>query len=154
MGLKLHFVTLIIAGALGAAGQTLPDKLPEGTGKAVVKKVCTGCHEIGTVVGSRRTRIGWERNVDDMVSRGAEGSDEDMGAVVEYLTTFFGKTNVNTATAKDLQFALGFSDNEAQAIVALREQNGKFTDFEQMKKVPGIDLEKLQAKRPEIAFSL
>ena len=74
--------------------------------------------------------------------------------MVEYLTTFFGKTNVNTATAKDLQFALGFSDNEAQAIVALREQNGKFTDFEQMKKVPGIDLEKLQAKRPEIAFSL
>jgi competence ComEA-like helix-hairpin-helix protein len=154
MGLKLHFVTLIIAGALGAAGQSVPDKLPEGTGKAEVKKVCTGCHEIGTVTGSRRTRIGWERNVDDMASRGAEGSDEDMEVVVAYLTKFFGKTNVNTATEKDLQFALGFSDKEAQAIVAFREQNGTFKDFEQLKKVPGINLERLQAKRPEIAFSL
>jgi competence ComEA-like helix-hairpin-helix protein len=140
--------------ALGAAGQSAPDGLPEGQGKAEVKKICTACHELDGVTGSRRTRIGWERNVEDMVSRGAEGSDEDMEAVVAYLTKFFGKTNVNTASAKDIASALGFADKDARAIVAFREHNGSFKDFEQLTKVPGIDLEKLQAKRPEIAFSL
>jgi competence ComEA-like helix-hairpin-helix protein len=154
MGPKLYFVSLLIAGALGADGQAVSARLPEGEGKAAVKKVCTNCHEVESVVGSRRTRIGWERNVEDMVSRGAEGTEEEMEAVVAYLTRFFGKVNVNTATAKQLQTSLGFSEKEAQAIVAFRDQNGNFKDFEQLKKVPGIDLEKLQAKRPEIAFSL
>ena len=148
MGLKFLFALI------AAAGQDAPGKLPEGKGKAEVEKICISCHEAGTVLGIRRTRIGWERNVDDMVARGAEGSDEELETVVAYLTRFFGKVNVNTASAKELQSSLGFSEQEAQAIVAYREQNGSFKDFEQLKKVPGIGAEKLQAKRPEIAFSL
>src|SRR5215467_9178685 len=149
MGPKLYFVPLLIAGALGADGQAASQRLPESKGKAELKKVCTGCHELESVISSRRTRIGWEQNVEDMVSRGAEGSDEEMESVVAYLTRFFGKVNVNTATAKQLQTSLGFSEKEAQAMVAFRDQNGNFKDFEQLKKVPGIDLEKLQARRPE-----
>ena len=151
---KLHFALLLIAAAPIAAGQNKSAPLPDGKGKEAVKKICTGCHEIGSVIGSRRTRIGWEQNVDDMISRGAEGSDEDMQAAIDYLTTYFGKVNVNTASIKDLKSSLGFTDQEAQAIVAYREQSGKIKDFEQLKQVPGMDPEKLQAKRPQIAFSL
>jgi competence ComEA-like helix-hairpin-helix protein len=151
---KLHLAWLLIAAASIAAGQNKPAQLPEGKGREAVKKICTTCHEIGSVTGSRRTRIGWEQNVDDMVSRGAEGSDEDLQAVVDYLTTYFGKVNVNSASAKDLQATLGFTEHEARAVVTYREQAGKIKDFEQLKQVPGMDQEKLQAKRPQIAFSL
>jgi competence protein ComEA len=128
--------------------------LPEAPGRETLKKVCATCHEIETVVGSRRTRIGWERNVEEMVSRGAEGSDEEMAAVVDYLTTYFGKINVNTAQPAALEKWLGLSAGEARAIVAYREENSKIKDFEELKKVPGVSAEKLQAKRGLIAFNL
>ena len=47
-----------------------------------------------------------------------------------------------------------FTDKEAQAIMKYREQNGSLKNFEQLTKVPGLDVEKLQAKRSRIAFSL
>jgi competence protein ComEA len=128
--------------------------LPDGKGRDAVQKICTNCHEIETVVAARRTRMGWQQNIDDMISRGAEGSDEEMEAVVSYLTTFFGKVNVNTATAEDLQKSLSLTEKEAQAIAAYRQQNGKFKDLDQLKKVPGVSAEKLQEKRSQIAFSL
>ena len=137
-----------------AWGQDKQVLLPDGPGKEAVKKVCTGCHEIEAVIAARRTRIGWERNVDDMIARGAEGSDEEMAAVVEYLTANFGKVNVNTATAAALEKSLGLSASEAKAIVAYRERNSKIKDFEELTKVPGVSAEKLQAKRGLIAFSL
>jgi len=137
-----------------AYAQEKQSPLPDASGKEAVKKICATCHEIETVIAARRTRIGWERSVDDMITRGAEGSDEDMAAIVEYLTTYFGKVNVNTATAAALEKTLGLSSNEAQAIVAYRERSSKIKDFEELKKVPGVSAEKLQAKRGLIAFSL
>jgi competence ComEA-like helix-hairpin-helix protein len=128
--------------------------LPDGAGKDVVQKLCSSCHEVEAVIGSRRTRIGWERNVDDMISRGAEGSDEDMSLVVEYLTRYFGKLNVNTATTADMEKSLNLSAKEAQAIAEYRERNGKIKDFEELKKVPGVSAEKLLSKRGLIAFTL
>ena len=123
-------------------------------GATLYKQICATCHEIETVISSRRTRIGWERTAEDMIARGAEGSDEEMDAVVEYLAAYFGKVNVNTATAEQLAKSLDLSAKEAQAISVYRERNGKIKDFEELKKVPGVGAEKLQAKRGLIAFSL
>jgi competence protein ComEA len=149
VGFKFYSVFFLLAAALTVSGQ-----LPDGKGKEAVQKICASCHELEAVTSTLRTRIGWQRNVDDMISRGAEGSGSDMEAVVAYLTTYFGKINVNTASAKDMETSLGFSGKEAQAIVAYREQNGNFKNFEQLKNVPGVSGEKLQAKRSRIAFSL
>jgi competence protein ComEA len=154
VGSKLHFAPVVILALSAALAQETPGQLPDGKGKEAVERICTGCHEIGTVTGSRRTRIGWQRNVDDMIARGAEGSDEDMETVVDYLTAFFGKINVNTAASKELASFLGLSETEAQAIVSYRERNGKYKDFEQLRNTPGVSAEKLQAKRAQIAFSL
>jgi len=127
--------------------------LPDGPAKETVKKICGNCHEIETVISSRRTRIGWQQITDDMISRGAEGTDEDMTAVVDYLVAWFGKVNVNTAALADLQKTLGLSEKESRAITAYRQQNGKIRNFEELEKVPGVDPEKLRQKRNLIAFS-
>jgi len=129
-------------------------ELPEGKGKATVLKVCVGCHEIAEVAGSRRTAIGWQRNVADMIGRGAEGSDEEMSEVVAYLTKYFGKINVNTASPAQLRDFLGLAEKEAQALVTYREREGQIKTFEQLQSVPGANREKLQEKRALIAFSL
>jgi competence protein ComEA len=91
--------------------------------------------------------------VEDMITRGAEGSDEDMEAVVSYLTAYFGKVNVNTASPADLQKALGISENEAQALTSYRAKNGSYKNFEDLAKTPGLNAEKLREKRSLIAFS-
>jgi len=145
---------LLFAAVPLAVGQEGGAQLPDGKGKDAVTKICVGCHELDAVTASFRTRIGWKQNVDDMIARGADGSDEDMQAVVDYLTKFFGKINVNTASSRELQTSLGLSETESKAIVDYRDQNGKLKDFEQLKKVPGVSAEKLQAKRSRIAFTL
>ena len=144
---------LLMASAL-ARGQEKAGDASDTKGKATLEKVCVGCHELGVVTATRRTKIGWQQNVEDMISRGAEGSDQEMAEVVEYLTKVCGKLNVNTASPQQLQQVLGLTEKEAQAIVAYRDQNGKIKDFGQLKSVPGVSAEKLQEKRSLIAFTL
>ena len=143
------------AALLAAVPLALPAQsaLPDAPGKDTVKKVCGDCHEISTVISARRTRTGWERMAEDMASRGAQGTDEEMAVVVNYLATFFGKINVNTASSADLQKTLALSEKEARAITSHREQNGRIKNFEELEKVPGVDPEKLRQKRSLIAFT-
>jgi len=135
-----------------ATGQEKQSALPEGPGKDSLQKVCSSCHELETVISTRRTPNGWRRMMEDMVARGAEGSDEDMAAIFSYLTTFFGKVNVNAASAQELEKSLGLTGSEAQAILSYRERNGAVKDFEELQKIPGVSAGKLQPKRAMIAF--
>ena len=128
-------------------------ELPGGPAKAKVVKICGTCHEIETVVASRRTKLGWQQMTEDMVARGAEGSEDDLAAVTSYLAEWFGKVNVNTATAAEMQKALGVPESDAGAIVRYRDQNGKYKSFEELLKTPGIDPDKLRQKRSLIALS-
>ena len=148
-----RYLALISAAALIAAtAANQGGGLPEGKGKTILVRACVGCHEIDTVMGSRYTESGWRRTVDDMVSRGAEGSEQEIADVVAYLTKYFGKVNVNKATAAQLRESLGLTDKEAQVIVAYREQNGEFKSLDQLKAVPGINAEQIQAKAAAVAF--
>jgi competence protein ComEA len=106
-----------------------------------------------TVITVRRTKTGWEETVSDMAARGASGSEEELSAIVRYLMDFFGKINVNVASAKDLEQFLGVEAKLAQTIVEYRDKNGKFKDLEGLKKVPGVSAEQLQQKRQLIAFN-
>src|SRR5713226_2064779 len=74
-----------------AFAHTLPcQTLPEGPGKAVVERMCKGCHGLENVVRSRKTRDRWTEVVDDMVARGAKGTDSEADEVIDYLSTHFG----------------------------------------------------------------
>ena len=92
------------AAAVGLAGVALQlsaagllahqSPLPDGRGKAEFQRVCAGCHPAEDAVkGVRRSREGWQQVVDDMVVRGAEGSDEELKLVVDYLTERFGPSS-------------------------------------------------------------
>jgi len=60
--------------------------------------------------------------------------------------------NVNAASAQELEKSLDLLAKEAQAIVAYRERNGKIKDLDELKKVPGVSADRLQAKLAMIAF--
>ena len=147
----MRFAALFVLSATAGLAQN-GAVLPDGPGKAVVERLCASCHAIENVIEARRTKLGWQRMVEDMVGRGAEGSEEEFKAVVDYLTAHYGKINVNTASAKELETTLGLAIREAEAIVSYREKNGRIKDFEELRKIAGA--EKLDAKRSLIAFAL
>ena len=49
-----------------------------------------------------------------------------------------GKVNLNTADAETLKTLSGIGDAKAQAILAWREENGRFSSVEDIMQVPGI----------------
>jgi competence protein ComEA len=129
------------------------DDLPEGKGKAVLQRACVECHEVNVATRNRYTEAGWRQMVDTMKGRGAELTDPETADVIVYLTKNFGKANINKATATQLEEQLGLTEAEAQAIISYRQQNGDIKTLDQLKAIPGLSPDKLQAKAAEIAFS-
>src|SRR5437867_9892968 len=119
-------------------------KLPNGPGKALVEKICAKCHDLEGVVRNRNTREGWEMVVDEMIARGAEGTDQEIDQVIEYLATNFAKVNVNKATTDELTETLSVAKAIASAIVTYREKNGPFKEWNDLQKVPGLDMKTIQ----------
>jgi competence ComEA-like helix-hairpin-helix protein len=145
-------ITFLALAAVAVAAGNQSGELPEGKGKAALLRACVACHEIEVVTRTRYTETGWRRMVDGMVERGAELSEPEIADVTTYLAKYFGKVNVNKAAAAQLEEALGLQEKEAQAIVAYREQNGDLKNLDQLKNVPGVSPDKIQAKAAVIAF--
>jgi competence ComEA-like helix-hairpin-helix protein len=141
-----------------AFAPTLPSQtLPDGPGKAVVEKMCKGCHGLENIIRSRRTKDKWSDIVDDMIARGAKGTDSEADEAVEYLAAHFGpnavqKVNVNKAGAPDLTTSLGISTGDADTIVHYRADHGTFKSIQDLLKVPGIDAKKIESNRDRIEF--
>jgi competence protein ComEA len=133
-------------------------KLPEGPGKATTVKLCGVCHAAEIVMNRRESVDGWNAVVVDMIERGAKGSDDEFGQVVEYLvanfsnTTAVNKINVNQASAKDVAAGLEIPEKQASAIVEYRESKGKFKSIEDLLQVPGIDSAAIEAKKSKLEF--
>lgn len=133
-------------------------QLPEGTGKAETEKVCSQCHEIERSISLRQDRAGWQSTVDKMVNLGAKASDKDIQLIVDYLSSHYAaeevpRLHVNTARAIDFESALTLKRSEAAAIIEYRTKNGPFKSIEDLKKVPGIDAAKIEAKKDRLAFN-
>ncbi len=69
----------------------VPQQLPEGPGKELLSKLCAGCHDLMFTVSTRETEEGWTRIVNDMRSKGADGTEEEFAKVIAYLTAHMGK---------------------------------------------------------------
>lgn len=130
---------------------SLAQNLPDGPGKAELQKICLDCHDLDTVTMENRTKEGWKKTVAKMGERGAEGTDEQFEAVIQYLTKNFGRINVNTASADEIAAGIGFTPKEADAIVGYRDKNGVYTDWKDLKKVDGLDAARVDAKKDHIA---
>jgi hypothetical protein len=66
-------------------------QLPDGPGKAELKKLCEGCHDLTFTVSTRETEEGWTKIVNDMRSKGTDGTEEEFAKVIAYLTKNMGK---------------------------------------------------------------
>ena len=64
--------------------------LPDAKGKQEVIRMCTSCHGAATFAASRMTRGEWKAEVDNMIARGARGSDAEVDAVIDYLAQNLG----------------------------------------------------------------
>jgi competence protein ComEA len=129
----------------------LLQQLPDGPGKKEVLAICRDCHDLDTVTAENRTKDGWRKMIAKMGERGAEGTDDQFEAVINYLTKNFGRTNVNTAPAAEIVSALEFSAKEADAIVQYREKNGPFKAWKDLTKVEGLDAQRVEARKDHIA---
>jgi len=98
----------------------------------------------------RLTREGWTEQVADMVDRGAEATEAQQAAVVDYLTQTFGKgskVHINTAPFEELRSVLGLTVEEAKAVLTYRKENGDFKSWQELQKVPGVDAKKIETKK-------
>ncbi len=135
-----------------ATAQSNEQLLPAGPEKDKMVKLCVGCHEIDLVVARRHTLAEWEGVIEDMIARGTKGSEEELELVAEYLNRYLGKVNVNAATAKEVEEGLKIPETDARAIVSWRDQHGKFKNFEEVRKVPGLDAGRIAEKRGWMVF--
>jgi competence protein ComEA len=136
-----------------------PDKsaelLPDGPGKETVMRICSACHAMDNIRKRRLSRDAWSEKIQDMVERGAQGSDAELSEVLDYLSANFGpdsKIWVNTAPFVELKSVFELTNDEAQAIVDYRTQNGNFSQWTDLLKVPAVDRKKLEAKKDVMAF--
>lgn len=153
------FIPLLLVASVSATG------LPPGKGKPIVERACAGCHALKAVTSKRATQEQWASLVDQMITRGADLSDDEIETVVAYLSKNFGPAskpvgssgaarhvNVNKATAAQLAAVLGLSIQDADAVVQYRNQNGDFKALADLTKVPGVDTAKIESEKDKLQF--
>jgi len=95
----------------------------------------------------------WQATVDDMKGRGADGSDADFKTIVDYLAKYQGpEVNVNKASADDIQKQLDLTAAEAAAIVKYRQDKGDFKGWDDVQKVSGVDMKKLEPLKGRLVY--
>ena len=131
-----------------------PQELPEAKGKDLYEKICGACHGTDVVFKIRTSKEKWKDTVDEMASRGAEGTDEQLDIIIDYLAKCFGpRVNVNKAAAKELATQFDLTAAEAEAIAKYRQDKGDFKEVGDLKSVPGLDFAKIESVRYRIIFT-
>jgi quinoprotein glucose dehydrogenase len=90
----LHAVAAAAAARRGQpkVGAFAPVVLPSGGAKALVEHSCgTGCHSVEVVTSQRMNSAEWNSVVRNMLARGAQVSDAEVPAIVEYLAKTLGR---------------------------------------------------------------
>ena len=151
-------VVVLLVAASGQSGSThaAQNVLPDAPGRDVTVKVCASCHAAETVASVRHTPEGWRDVIAKMVAAGAEGTEQELETVHQYLSTQFPAEtqqalNLNTATAIDLESVAGLLRKEAAAVIAYREKNGPCKKLEDLKNVEGLDYKKIEARKERLA---
>lgn len=200
IGIMAASIIVTAASFCSVAAQNPPDKqddaaLPDGPGKAIIKKSCSPCHTASVIITKPgHTDDEWADILSKMVGRGAVLSDEDGDTLMQYLSENFGPSwkgkpsaspatagatpgagkivpsaaaqgtslaggstdlttvNVNKASAKQLEAALGISADEAELILRHREQYGNYKIWEDVSSVPGVTAEKIKQNQRRLIF--
>lgn len=73
-------------------------ELPDGPGKAETVRLCGKCHSLDQAVSLRQGTAGWTESITKMVNLGAQGGQEELGVVLQYLVKNFGGADGAAAT--------------------------------------------------------
>jgi competence protein ComEA len=152
--MKLVFCLLAATILLLAAADDA-QLLPDGPGKEVVVRTCLECHDSASFRKKRLDRDAWTDTVGQMVDQGAQATSQEQAAILDYLVHNFGpdsKVRINTAPFSEIRTVLDFTNEDTKAIIAYREQHGDFKDLRDLLKVPGLDAQKVEAKKEMLAF--
>ena len=126
----------------------------EAPGREVTDKVCTNCHGPENYNGYKNTRREWKAVVEDMIGRGATGTDAEFAQAISYLTAEYGKPlKINEAPSRDLQAAMDLTPDQAQAIIDHRTKNGPFKTIDDVLKVTGIPTDRVEEQRKNLVFA-
>ena len=131
--------------------------LPEGPGKAATVRVCGKCHSPERAASLHQSHSAWEDTIVKMMKLGAQGSDEELEAVLGYLSTHFAPEapkpiDINKARAVDLEAVLLLRRSQAKAVIEYRTKNGNFKSIDDLRKIPGLDFQKIEAKKSRLVF--
>lgn len=137
-----------------ASAQT-PDA---NAGKADFERICQQCHELARSTSLHQDRDGWAGTVSKMISLGAQGTNSQFVAIIDYLAaTYPGqplpKIDANTARAIDFESAFSLRRSQSALIIAYREKNGPFKSVADLEKVPGIEASKIEKHKDRLVFS-
>ena len=140
---------LLVAGARA--------ELPEGPGLAETRKLCVGCHELDKSISPRQDKDAWSGTLAKMVGFGMKASDGEFRTVLAYLAEHFPADaipplNVNKARAIQFESRLSLKRSEVSKIIRYRKKNGDFESIEDLKRVPGVDVAKIEAKQNILVF--
>ena len=130
-------------------------ELPAVAGKDTLVRGCSKCHSPDNVIANGQDRAGWENTITKMAGFGAEATDDEFTAILDYLVKNFPPVttvHVNQATAAQLESGLGLTTTEADAVIEYRKKNGDFKSIDDLKKVPDVDAKELDAKKDRLAF--
>lgn len=146
----------LMAGGL-AGGLMAQPQFPDGPGKEETLRLCKGCHELERSISKRQDRDGWQATMTKMIAFGVKGTNDEIKIVTDYLAKHFPADavpplNINEATAIELESRLSLKRSQASALIKYREANGKFKSIEDLRKVPNLDVAKIEERKDHITF--
>ena len=115
-------------------------------------KVCVRCHPSEKIVEGRRYPAQWDQVIEQMIARGATGTEDELDIVYDYLVTEYGRVAINSATADEIAQVLHLEQGVAETIVQQRRTQGAFADFDALTTVPGVPVAELEKLRDAIVF--
>ncbi len=142
---------------LAFAGLALAADLPPGPGREETIRACSRCHSPELAASQHETRDQWQVTISKMANLGAEATDNEFEAILDYLARHFGPeaaqpVNVNKATAVEMECVLELTRAESKAIFQYRQQGNSFKTLDDLSRVPGLDFKKILAKKSLVLF--
>ena len=122
------------------------------TGAEITARICSGCHALQIVTDTPKDYDAWHDTVQAMIDRGAQGTPEEFGQVMQYLFETMTTIDVNHADQDALATVLHTSAANADAIIARRGTRPFKSLSELEKAIPGLDRALLGSKKRMIFF--
>ncbi len=133
-------------------------ELPDGKGKDLILRACTGCHKPEEIAAYRFTKDEYHGIAYRMGDRGAPATRPELDIIADYLFENFpkiedpAKINVNKATAEQIATGLALTNDEAEAVVKYRQRHGDFRAWGDLLIIYGVDGKKIAAAKDKISF--